>query len=87
VIVDSPPVMAVTDASVIAHIVHGVVYVVAAEQASKYTASAALEQLEAAKAKFLGGILNKVHVERHSYYYSHYYRKDYASYYRESGNQ
>ena len=84
VIVDSPPVMAVTDASVIAHVAHGVVYVVAAEQASKYTASAALEQLEAAKAKFLGGILNKVHVERHSYYYSHYYRKDYASYYNHS---
>jgi capsular exopolysaccharide synthesis family protein len=81
VVLDSPPVMAVTDASIIAHIAHGVVYVVAAEQTSRHTAAAALEQLETARAKFLGGILNKVHVERHSYYYSHYYRKDYSSYY------
>jgi polysaccharide biosynthesis transport protein len=81
VIVDSPPVMAVTDASVVAHLSNGVVFVIGCEQTSKHTASAALEQLESAKAKFLGGVLNKVDVERHSYYYSHYYRKDYGSYY------
>jgi capsular exopolysaccharide synthesis family protein len=81
VIVDTPPVMAVTDASVVAHLSNGVVFVVGCEQTSKHTANAALEQLEGAKAKFLGGVLNKVDVERHSYYYSHYYRKDYGGYY------
>ncbi len=54
------------------------VFVIGCEQTSKHTANAALEQLEAAKAKFLGGVLNKVDVERHSYYYSHYYRRDYG---------
>jgi polysaccharide biosynthesis transport protein len=85
VIVDTPPVMAVTDASVVAHLSNGVVFVIGCEQTSKYTANAALEQLEAAKAKFLGGVLNKVDVERHSYYYSHYYRKDYGQYYNADG--
>jgi succinoglycan biosynthesis transport protein ExoP len=71
----------VTDAALISHLANGVAFVVAAEQTSKHTANAALEQLESAKAKFLGGILNKVDVERHAYYYSHYYRRDYGQYY------
>jgi polysaccharide biosynthesis transport protein len=87
VLVDTPPVMAVTDASVVAHLVNGVVFVIGCEQTSKYTASAALEQLEGARAKFLGGILNKVDVERHSYYYAHYYRRDYGQYYSRSDAQ
>ena len=78
-IIDSPPVMAVTDASVIAHIASGVVYVVGCEQTSKHVASAALDQLEGAKAKFVGGILNRVDVQRNPFYYSHYYRKAYTS--------
>jgi polysaccharide biosynthesis transport protein len=81
VVVDTPPVMAVTDAALVSHVVNGVVFAIASEQTSKHTANAALEQLEAAKAKFLGGILNKVDVERHAYYYSHYYRRDYGQYY------
>jgi capsular exopolysaccharide synthesis family protein len=81
VIIDSPPVMAVTDASVIAHVAQGVIYVVRCEHTNKHTAATALEQLESAKAKFLGGILNRVDVQRNSYYYSNYYRKSYASYY------
>ena len=80
VVVDTPPVMAVTDAALVAHVVNGVVFVIGCEQTSKHTATAALEQLEAAKARFLGGILNKVDVERHAYYYSHYYRRDYGQY-------
>jgi capsular exopolysaccharide synthesis family protein len=86
VVVDTPPVMAVTDAAVVAHHANGVVFVIGCEQTSKHTASAALEQLKVAKARFLGGVLNKVDVERHAYYYSHYYKKDYGSYY-SSGSQ
>ncbi len=84
VIIDSPPVMAVTDASVIGHIANGVVYVVGCEQTSKYVASAALDQLEGAKAKFIGGILNRVNVQRNPFYYSHYYRASYSDYYKSS---
>jgi polysaccharide biosynthesis transport protein len=81
VIVDSPPVMAVTDASVVAHGATGVVFVVGAEMTAKGAAKAALEQLDYAKAKYVGGILNRVDVRRNPYYYSRHYRKEYSSYY------
>lgn len=81
VIIDSPPVMAVTDASVIAHSATGVVFVVGAEMTSKGAAKAALEQLDSAKAKYVGGILNRVDLRRNSYYYSRYYRRAYEEYY------
>ena len=81
VIIDSPPVMAVTDASVIAHVAHGVIYVIRCDHTNKHSASTALEQLESAKARFLGAVLNRVNIQRNSYYYSRYYRRDYKEYY------
>lgn len=85
VIVDTPPVMAVTDASVIAHGVTGVVFVVGAEMTNKGAAKAALEQLDSAKAKYVGGILNRVNVQRNPYYYARYYRREYSNYYTKQG--
>jgi succinoglycan biosynthesis transport protein ExoP len=81
VIIDSPPVMAVTDASIIAHSVTGVVFVVGSEMTGKGAAKAALEQLDSAKAKYVGGILNRAEVHRNPYYYARYYHKDYNNYY------
>jgi succinoglycan biosynthesis transport protein ExoP len=80
-IIDSPPVMAVTDAAVIAHLATGVVFVVGCEQTSRNLALRAIRQLVAAKATFLGGILNRVDLQRNPYYYSHYYKREYTSYY------
>ncbi len=85
VILDSPPVMAVTDASVIAHSATGVVFVVGAEMTSKGAAKAALEQLDSAKAKYVGGILNRVDVRRNPYYYARHYRREYQNYYSKAG--
>lgn len=82
VVLDTPPVMAVTDASVLAHHVTGVVFVVGAEMTNRGAAKAALDQLDGAKAKYVGGILNKVQLERNAYYYSRYYHRRYAEYYR-----
>lgn len=84
VIIDSPPVMAVTDASVLAHNT-GVVFVVGAEMTNKGAAKAALEQLDSVKAKYVGGILNRVDVRRNSYYYGRYYRREYRNYYAKHG--
>ncbi|HJU63344.1 MAG TPA: polysaccharide biosynthesis tyrosine autokinase, partial [Candidatus Binatia bacterium] len=86
VIIDTPPVMAVTDASVVAHSATGVVFVVGSEMTSKGAAKAALEQLDSAKAKYIGGILNRVDVERNSYYYARHYRREYATYYTKRAN-
>ena len=83
VFIDTPPVMAVTDASVIAHETTGVLFVVGAEMTSRHTAQRAVEKLITANAKFVGAILNNVNVVRNSLYYSEYYRPEYAAYYTE----
>ena len=64
VIIDTPPVLAVTDAAVIAHRASGVLFVIAADVTSRQAAQTALDQLEHARAKFLGAVLNRVDVER-----------------------
>ena len=78
---DAPPVMAVTDAAVISNGVGGVVFVIGAEMTPRRSAQTALEQLTSARARIIGAVLNRVNVQRHSYYYAHYYRKDYTQAY------
>jgi capsular exopolysaccharide synthesis family protein len=84
IIIDAPPVMAVTDAAILANSATGVVFVVGAEMTSKRNAGAAVEHLQAARAKFIGAVLNRVDLKRHSYYYSPYYRKDYTRAYERT---
>jgi capsular exopolysaccharide synthesis family protein len=81
VVVDTPPIMAVSDAALIANTADGVVYVVGAEMTNRHAAQAGLEQLESARARIIGGVLNRLQLERHAYYYSPYYRKEYGHYY------
>jgi polysaccharide biosynthesis transport protein len=81
VIIDTPPVMAVTDAALAANLAHGVLFVVGAEMTSRRIAQRAVEQLEMGQARFLGAVLNRVDLEHNSYYYSRYYRSDYGGYY------
>ncbi|MGE3343044.1 MAG: GumC family protein [Vicinamibacterales bacterium] len=81
VVLDSPPVMAVTDAALVSHFANGVVFVVGSEMTSRGVAKAALEQLDSAKAKYVGAILNNVDLQRHGYYYSRYYQSSYKNYY------
>jgi capsular exopolysaccharide synthesis family protein len=82
IVIDSPPVMAVTDAALIAHSVTGVLFVVGAEMTSRHAAKRALDQLEQAQAKFVGGVLNRVDLRHNAYYYSQYYKREYATYYQ-----
>jgi len=78
IVLDTPPVMAVTDAVVTAHVASGVVFVVGAEMTSRHTAKIAIEQLASGRARFLGGVLNKVDVEGQGYYYSDYVDSGYS---------
>jgi capsular exopolysaccharide synthesis family protein len=87
VIIDTPPVLAVTDAAVVAHRASGVLFVIAADGTSKQAAQTALDQLQHARAKFLGAVLNRIDIQRDSYYYSRYYRKEYSSYYTAAPTQ
>lgn len=81
VVIDSPPVMAVTDPSVIAFRTTGVIFVIGSEQVNRHKALTAVQKLQASKAKILGAILNRANVQQNPYYYSHYYSHEYASYY------
>src|SRR5262245_33212523 len=86
VIVDTPPVMAVADSSVAAHVTGSVLFVIGAEMTSRYEALRALEQLEHVHAKFVGAVLNRVDLQHHGYYYSKYYRRKYGEYYTQSSS-
>ena len=78
IVIDSPPVMAVTDASVIGHLATGVVFVIGCEQVNRRVAQTAVEQLLASQATILGSVLNRVNVKKNPYYYAHYYKHDYT---------
>ena len=84
VIVDTPPVMAVSDSLVVGQLTTGVLFVVGSEMTSRQAARRALEQLEHGRAKFVGAILNKVDLHHNPYYYSDYYRREYGDYYQKS---
>jgi len=84
VIVDTPPVLAVTDATVVGNVVSGVMFVVGAEATSRHNAREAVQQLSRTRARFVGAVLNRVQLERNAYYYSQYYRKEYTTYYQQA---
>lgn len=77
-IIDAPPVVAVTDASVLAAKVDGIVLVVNAGSNRPEMVQKAKELLVKAKGHILGVVLNRVEIEEeHAYYY--YYYGDEAS--------
>ena len=70
VLVDAPPIVAVTDAAVLASRVDGVVMVLDAGSVRPEMAQQAKMLLTAAHANLLGVVLNRVEIEEeHSYYY------------------
>ncbi len=80
VIIDSPPVMAVTDPAVIARLTSGVLFVVNAQRTQQKVARAALDRLEAAGASFAGAVLNSVTLDRENYYNTGYCLPFYGGY-------
>lgn len=73
IIIDTPPIVAVTDAALLAPQVDGVVLVVAAGQAKIEYAQRAKKMLINGKARILGTILNMVEEDSEDYYYYYYY--------------
>jgi len=64
-----------------AHLSNGVLFVVGAEMTSRYAAARALEQLQNARTRPIGAVLNRVDLKHNAYYYSSYYRREYGAYY------
>lgn len=71
IIIDTPPIIAVTDAQILSSYADGCLLVVASSQAEKEAVLKAKELLQKVKAKILGVVLNKLEVreKRYSYYY------------------
>lgn len=81
VVLDSPPVLPVADASIMAQRSSGVLFVVDAEKTNRYRARHALTRLRRVKAPLLGVVLNGVDFTRNSAYYADYYSADDERYY------
>ena len=81
VLLDTPPVLAVTDAVVLAGSMSAVVFVVGSEMTRRVHADRALSTLRAGKPRSIGVVLNRVDFDRNKYYYSRYYGYNYKSYY------
>ncbi len=84
VIIDTPPVLAVTDAVILAPLVHAVSFVVGAEMTRWRLAQRAIETLQAGHPRSIAAILTRVDFDRNRYYYSRYYGHQYKSYYAEA---
>jgi succinoglycan biosynthesis transport protein ExoP len=83
IIIDSPPITAVTDAVVLAKLVDGVVLVVRAGNTPREIVKNGLGQLQSVNSHVLGVVLNGVDMGRDSYYYYQYY----YYYYGEDGDK
>jgi Mrp family chromosome partitioning ATPase len=84
VVVDSPPLLLVTDATVLATLLDGVVMVVESGATPRGAVLRAYKILESAGGRVLGTVLNKLDLS-HDGYYGTYYRSSHYSYYYRTG--
>jgi len=75
IIIDSSPVLPVSDALLLASLVDGVVVVANGVATPRQQVKAACARLEYARGKILGVVLNRIHLQSPDYYY--YYHRDY----------
>jgi Mrp family chromosome partitioning ATPase len=79
VVLDSPPIVAVTDSAIVSTLVDGVVFVVRAFKTGVNLCRSGLRTLQDVDAPIAGAVLNAVNLNRHEYNYYHYY------YYKREG--
>ena len=78
IIIDSPPAISFTDASILSTMVDGVVLVVHGGKSSRAVVRRAKQQLLDVGAHIFGVVLNNVKMEAQDYYYSGYYSEYYT---------
>jgi capsular exopolysaccharide synthesis family protein len=81
VVLDTPPVLAVTDAVIVGPLVTGLVFVIGSGMTRRVHAERALETLRTSRPNLIGVVLNRVDFDGNKYYYSRYYGYQYKSYY------
>lgn len=80
VVLDSPPLLAVTDAAVLATMVDGVVLVVRTQRTKRDAVRRAIGHVRSVRGRLLGAVLNDVDMRSGAYYgsYGHYYYSYYG---------
>jgi capsular exopolysaccharide synthesis family protein len=78
VLLDSPPVLAVTDACALASLMDGVVFVVGSGKVPRAAMRRAKEQIEAAQGKILGAVVNQFDSRAAEGYSRTYYQQYYG---------
>jgi succinoglycan biosynthesis transport protein ExoP len=78
IVIDSPPAISFTDASILSTMVDGVVLVVHGGKSSRAVVRRAKQQLLDVGAHIFGVVLNNVKLETQDYYYSGYYSSYYT---------
>ncbi|MFT4549629.1 MAG: succinoglycan biosynthesis transport protein ExoP [Pseudoalteromonas tetraodonis] len=81
IIMDTPPVLGLSETSSLMRLVDGVVMIIRAERTTRRDVNAAATTLRKAGAKFFGFVLNRLDLSQLSNYYNYYY---YASYYYDN---
>ncbi|HZS61903.1 MAG TPA: polysaccharide biosynthesis tyrosine autokinase [Gemmatimonadaceae bacterium] len=86
VVIDSPPVLAVTDASVLSALVDGTIIVVRLGVSAREAVSRSVAQLRVVNGRILGAVLNAVDFRSSGYHggYGYYYQQFYGN---ESGDR
>jgi len=79
IIIDSPPAISFTDASILSTMVDGVMLVVHGGRSSRAVVRRAKQQLLDVGAHIFGVVLNNVRLETQDYYYQSYYSSYYSS--------
>lgn len=79
IVIDSPPLVAVTDSAIISTLVDGTVFVLRAHSTTRALAGQGMRTLADVDAPIAGAVLNAVDLTKHEYAYRHYY------YYKREG--
>jgi capsular exopolysaccharide synthesis family protein len=81
IVIDTPPVGAVSEPLILAPLTDGAIVVTGAEMVPRKAVLHTLERVHDTGARILGVVLNRAQVDKHSYYYSHYYGHYYGRHY------
>ncbi len=87
VLLDSPPVLILADATVLSTLTDGVLLVVEAGGTRRGAAEKAVETLRAVNARLVGALINRVPTRGSGYYYYYTYYKNYGYGYTEDGKR
>lgn len=78
IIIDSPPLLTVTDARILARVVDGIIFVLKSNTTTRDAARKAESYLSDIRDKLLGAVINDVDFARNKYYYQYYYQYYYG---------